>query len=235
MLTVYHLGISQSDRIIWLLEELGVPYRMEVFTRQSTGYAPDELKAIHPLGRAPVIRDGGITLAESGAIVEYLCHRHGHGRLWVAPAASNYPDFLFWFHLAPGTLSPMSSYKMFAARAGHNNLDHIMRHFLEQFEELLKMMDTRLSSVPYLAGAELTAADIMTMYPITTWGRYNGLDLTPHPNIVAYLQRIEARPAYKRAMDVAGPDRGAGIPPQYALKDPASNWPDASSSYDRNA
>lgn len=225
MLTVYHLGISQSDRIVWLLEELGLPYKLEVFTRHSSGYAPKELQAVHPLGRAPVIRDGETVLAESSAIVEYICHRHGGGEFWVAPEASNYSDFLFWFHLAPATLSPMSMYKMFAVRANYQNLDHIMRHFLEQFEVVLKMLDDRLGAVPYLAGKELTAADIMTMYPLTTWGRYNGLHLKPFPNIVAYVQRVEARPAYRRAMDIAGPDRGAGIPPCYTLEEPGpANW-----------
>ncbi|MGE4432000.1 MAG: glutathione S-transferase family protein [Sphingobium sp.] len=220
MITICHLGISQSDRIVWLMEELGLPYRLQAFTRHSSGYAPDELKAVHPLGRAPVIRDEGVVLAESGAIVEYICHRYANGRLWVRPDAPNYADFLFWLHTAPGTLSPMSMYRMFAHRADHRDLDHIMVHFLEQFDILLGMLDAQLGRHPFVGGEDLTAADIMIAYPLTTWTRYNGLDLTPYPNIRAYVRRIEARPAYIRTMDIAGPDRGAGLPAQYTLADP---------------
>ncbi|MEJ2410941.1 MAG: glutathione S-transferase family protein [Novosphingobium sp.] len=220
MITIYHLGLSQSDRVVWLMEELGLPYKMEVFVRHESGYAPQELFDIHPLGRAPVIRDGDKVLAESSAIVEYICTRLAKGQLWVSPDADNYADFLFWYHFGPSSLSNMASFKMIAHRHNYENLDHIVRHWLRQMDLSFEIMDKRLGEVPFLAGEEFTAAEIMIMYPITTWARYNGTDLSGHKNISDYIRRVEARPAYQRAMDIAGPDRGAGIPPVYTMDDP---------------
>jgi glutathione S-transferase len=220
MITIYHLGLSQSDRVVWLMEELGLPYEMEVFVRHESGYAPRELFDVHPLGRAPVIRDGKTILAESSAIVEYICTRLAGGCLWVAADADNYADFLYWFHFGPSSLSTMASFRMIAHRQNYENQDHIVRHWLRQMDLAFDIMDKRLADVPYLAGHEFTAAEVMILYPITTWARYNGTDFSRHPNIRAYIERVEARPAYRRAMDIAGPDRGAGIPPVYTMHDP---------------
>src|SRR5215813_11918471 len=104
MITVYHLTTSRSERIVWLLEELGVDYQLERFQREETGAAPEAMKAIHPLGRAPIIRDGDTVLAESAAIVEYILSKHGNGRLAVAPEADAYARYVYWLHFAEGTL-----------------------------------------------------------------------------------------------------------------------------------
>src|SRR5947199_7812357 len=100
MITVYHLTSSRSERIVWLMEELGLDYQLERFQREQNGAAPEAMKAIHALGRAPVIRDGDTLLAESGAIVEYIVHRYGNGRLAVPPNAATYPRYLYWLHFA---------------------------------------------------------------------------------------------------------------------------------------
>jgi glutathione S-transferase len=103
MLTVHHLGISQSERIVWLCEELEIPYRLERYDREGgRGRAPAAYKALHPAGTAPVITDGDVVLAESGAIVEYIIQEHGNGRLSVAKGQPNFADYLFWFHFANG-------------------------------------------------------------------------------------------------------------------------------------
>jgi glutathione S-transferase len=112
MITIYHLGVSQSDRIVWLAEELGLDYQIEWFHRGPTMVAPDELKAIHPMGRAPVIRDGALVLAESGAIVQYLIERHGEGKLAVPAGAPNHADYLFWFHFAGSSFMPLVMVEM---------------------------------------------------------------------------------------------------------------------------
>ena len=104
MITIYHLETSRSERIVWLMEELGLEYQLEVFPREATGAAPAPLKAIHALGRAPVIRDGDTVLAESGAIIEYIVHRHGGGRLVPATTDPAYPRYLYWLHFSEGSL-----------------------------------------------------------------------------------------------------------------------------------
>src|SRR4029078_164574 len=107
MLTVHHLGISQSERIVWLCEELSIPYQLVNYERDPvTRLAPAQYKALHPFGTAPVIVDGSVVLSESGAIIEYIIARHGKGRLAVRPDAPNYADYLFWFHFANGSMMP---------------------------------------------------------------------------------------------------------------------------------
>ena len=205
MITIYHLGVSQSDRVVWLAEELGLSYQIEWFHRQADMLAPPELADVHPLGRAPVIRDGGRVIAESGAIVEYLARRYGEGRLTVAPDAANFADYLFWFHFASGTLMPFLMVEM-TVQVGAASRDHgMIRHIAGQLETVYRLYDDRLADVPYLAGEELTLADIMSAFAFTAMANYGGRDLSKHPNIRTYVQRLEARPAYVRAMAIAGP------------------------------
>lgn len=205
MLTVYHLGISQSERIVWLCEELAIPYELVLFQRDPvTRLAPDEYKALHPIGTAPVIRDGDTLLGESGAIIEYIIHRHGGGRLAVPPEAANYPQYLFWWHFANASLMTVEMMKMTLGRV--ENPDEFRAKIVKSREEkAYALLEKQLGETPYLAGDQLTAADIITLFPLTTMRVFTSKDLSPYPNILAYLQRIRARPAYQRAMAKGDP------------------------------
>ena len=147
MLTVHHLGVSQSERIVWLCEELGLPYELKIYDRDAvTRLAPPEYKALHPLGAAPVIEDGDVLLAESGAIVEYIVARYGKGRLVLAPDHPDFAQFLYWFHFANGTLQPATGRNMILGR-----LD------LPADNALIKAMKARLDLALGLVEAQLPA------------------------------------------------------------------------------
>jgi glutathione S-transferase len=205
MLIVHHLGKSQSERIVWLCEELGIPYELKHYTRDAvTQLSPPELVALTPLGTAPVITDGSLVLAESGAIVDYLLARHGNGRLVFGPAHPEFATYLFWFHYANGNLQPNMGRNMVLSRLDLP-ADHPMRSRLfGRLQLALAMVDQRLGEVDYLAG-EFTAADIMTVFSLTTMRYFMPLDLKPYPNILAYLQRVSRREAYQRAMQKGDP------------------------------
>jgi glutathione S-transferase len=211
MLIVHHLGISQSDRVLWLCEELGLPYEMRKYDRDPvTRLAPDAYKALHPAGTAPVIQDGELVLAESGAIVEYLLGRYGNVRLTVAPDHADYGNYLFWLHYAGATLSTTAMMRMMLEGAGAP-ADHPMRGFVAaRTDAAYGMVERRLGEAPYFAGRELTGADIMMVFPLTTMRLFAPYDLSNSPNTLAYLQRIGARPAFQRAM--AKGDPGFEVP-----------------------
>lgn len=206
MLTVHHLGLGQSERIVWLCEELGLDYHLERHTRDPvTRLAPPSLLAVHPLGAAPVLQDGDVLLAESAAIVEYIIARHGQGRLKPAPDAPDYADFLHWFHLANGTLQPAMLRLMMATRA-QLPADHpVPASARSRVERLMAHVEARLGEVPYLAGQAFTAADIMSVFSLTTMRHFQPLDLGPYPAVRAWLRRIAERPAYARAMARSDP------------------------------
>jgi glutathione S-transferase len=200
MLTVHHLGISQSDRIVWLCEELAIPYALVRYDRDPvTRMAPAAYKALHPFGTAPVITDGDVVLGESGAIIDYVIARHGGGRLSVAASEPNFPDYLYWFHFA-------EMVEMVVSSLGGDGDGTMVKFARERRERAYAMLEQRLGTVPYLAGAGFTAADIITLFPLTTMRLFVPRDLSPFPNIRAYLQRIGARPAFQRAMKKADPD-----------------------------
>ena len=207
MLKIHHLGHSQSERIVWLCEELGLPYELVHYTRDAaTRLSPPELKAIHPLGAAPVIEDGGLLLAESAAIVEYIIAKHGGGRLKLAPEHADYAAFLYWFHFSNGNLMPVLGRMMVVNRA-QLPADHpVQQNAQVRLDRVLALVEARLGKVPYLAGQEFTAADVMSVFSLTTMRLFQPLDLKPYPNIRAYLQRIGARPAYQRAMVKGDPE-----------------------------
>lgn len=207
MLTVHHLGHSQSERIVWLCEELELEYELKHYTRDPvTILSPPELKALHPLGAAPVIEDGAVMLAESAAIVDYIIAKHGGGRLKLGPDHPDFADFLYWFHFANGNLQPALGRLMVLTRAGLAE-DHPVRKAMQgRLDRVLALVEARLGSVPYLAGEAFTAADIMSVFSLTTMRLFQPVDLAPYPNIRAYLQRIGERPAYQRAMAKGDPD-----------------------------
>jgi glutathione S-transferase len=206
MITVYHLTSSRSERIVWLMEELGLDYQLERFQREENGAAPEAMKGIHALGRAPVIRDGDTVLAESGAIVEYIVQRHGGGRLTVSPGAATYPRYVYWLHFAEGSLMSLLLIALVLSRVPDANASAPGKRVHARMQQMLGFVDAELAAVPYFAGADFTAADIVMTFPFTTMRRYLDYDIAPYANIVAYVKRIEARPAYRKAMALAGPD-----------------------------
>lgn len=206
MLTVHHLGKSQSERIVWLCEELGMPYELKCYARDSkTMLAPPEYKALHPIEAAPVITDGDVVLAESAAIVEFILTRHGAGGLSVASDEPNYPDYLYWFHFVNGTLQPALSRGMFLRFAGLAADHPMVATFAARRHLALSAVEQRLGETAYLAGDALTAADIMIVFTLTTMRYFAPFDLGSYPNILAYLQRISQRPAYQSAMAKGDP------------------------------
>lgn len=211
MITIYHLDTSRSERIVWLMEELGLDYEIEAFERRPDVRAPETLKQVHPLGRAPVIRDGDTVLAESGAIVEYLIARHGGGRLAVAPSEPDFARYLYWLHYAEGSLM-LHLLREWSLDRMLPDADATpgMAGVRETTRLHLAMVGGHLATHPYFAGQAFTAADVMMVFPFTTLLRFRALDLTPFPGITAYLRRIEARPAYQTAMTLAGPGLKAG-------------------------
>ena len=205
MLTIHHLATSQSDRIVWLCEELGVPYKLVRTDRDPvTRLAPDSYRALHPIGTAPIIQDGDLTLGESGAIIDYIIHRHGGGRLAVAPADPAYADYLFWFNFANGSFMPAVMMAMVASMAVGAD-SPVMANLRGRVDKAWGMVEARLGEAAFLAGTEFSAADIITLFPLTTMRLFSPRDLANYPNIARYLQTIGARPAFQRAMAAADP------------------------------
>jgi glutathione S-transferase len=207
MLKIHHLGHSQSERIVWLCEELGVPYELEKYTRDPvTRLSPPELKARHPLGAAPLIEAEGMLLAESAAIVEYILARYGRGRLQHGPDHPDFASYLYWFHFANGNLQPAMGRSMIVGRCGLAPDHPVQASVRGRLDLVLALIEARLAQNDYLAGPEFTAADVMSVFSLTTMRLFSPLDLALYPNILAYLQRIGGRPAYQRAMAKGDPD-----------------------------
>ena len=206
MITIHHLGKSQSERIVWLCEELALPYELKHYTRDKvTMLAPPELVALHPLGTAPVISDGDLLLAESGAIMDYILARYGDGRLVFGPDHPDFAQYLFWYHYGNGNLQPTMGRNMLLGRLGLAPDNPTLLRMQERLHRGLKMVDARLAAVDYLAGDTFTAADIMTFFTLTTMRYFMPVDFGPYPHLRAYLQRIAAREAYQRAMRKGDP------------------------------
>lgn len=206
MITVHHLRRSRSERVAWLLEELGIDYRLERIDRVGGRYAPESLKDIHPLGRAPVIRDGDVLLAESGAIVEYILARHAGGRLAIAPHEAGFADYLYWFHYAEASLMLQLLRESSLVRIVPD-VDRFpgMDKVRQTTREHLEFIDRSLAGKSYFAGGRFTAADIMMLFPFTTLLEFlpGTLDLGRYPRIQAYVAGLCARPAYVRALERA--------------------------------
>ncbi len=206
MLTVHHLGVSQSERIVWLCEELGIPYQLQKYDRDPvTRLAPPEYRKLHPMGIAPVITDGDLVLGESGAIVEYIIARHGGGRLALGPSHRDFAQYLFWLHFANGTMMPAEMIgiiqQMLALPSDHPT----MQALGARGHRAYALLEQRCGEATWLAGEEFTAADIMMLFPLTTMRLFSPRDISAFPNVRAYLARIGARPAYQRAMAKGDP------------------------------
>ena len=203
MITVYHLRRSRSERVAWLLEEMGVEYRLERIDRVDGRYAPESLQAVHPLGRAPVIRDGETVLAESGAILQYILARHGGGALAVGADEPGFADYLYWFHYAEASLMlqllrESSLVRIVPDVDRHSGMARVRQTTRQQLEYI----EQSLAGRDYLAAGRFTAADIMMLFPFTTLLEFlpGTLDLAPYPRIKAYVARLCARPGHARAM-----------------------------------
>ena len=184
-----------------------MPYDLKRYARDAvTGLAPAEYKALHPLGTAPVITDGTLVLAESGAIVDYVIARHGGGRIVLAAAHPDFADYLFWFHFSNANLQPAMGRSMILRRLSPAPDHPVLLAMQARLERSLAVLEARLGDVAYLAGPEFTAADVMTVFSLTTMRLYHPLDLAPYPGIRGYLQRIGDRPAYRSAMRKGDPD-----------------------------
>ena len=207
MLTIHHLGKSQSERVVWLCEELGIPYELKIHTRDPvTMLAPPSMKALHPMGTGPVMADGDMVMTESGAIVEYIIDKYGNGRLKLRPDHPDFAQYLYWFHFANASLQAVMGRNMVVRRLAPPDDNPVKVGTLERLDRALRFMDTRLATNEYLAGSEFTAADIMSVFSVTTMRYFYPADLTPYPNIRAWLKRVAAREAYQRAMKKGDPD-----------------------------
>lgn len=195
MLTVHHLAKSQSERIVWLCEELELPYDFVRYEREASGQAPADYRALSDFHTAPVIEDGRVKLGESAAIVEWIARRHGGEHLLVGPDEDEFADFLFWFHFANGSFVPGLMLDRFPQPTQIPN-------FESRSMRAAKMIEARLGEAEWFAGARFTAADIM----MSLQRFYAGQDLSARPNTRAYLERLYKRPALLRALALAEPD-----------------------------
>lgn len=208
MIEVHHLNQSRSHRVLWALEELGLPYEIVRYERLPSMLAPPELKAIHPLGKSPVIRDGEVTLAESGAILEYLIERYGEGRLAPERGSPEWLRYLYFMHYAEGSLMPQLFLKLVIHKL--SLLGMPARGFVNRnIATHLGFLEGELASRPYFAGESLTAADIQMSYPLMAAGSRGGLDAR-YPRLLDYVKRLRNEPALQRAIDKAGPLEAPG-------------------------
>ncbi|MBO6608649.1 glutathione S-transferase [Altererythrobacter sp.] len=208
MLTVHHLRISQSERIVWLCEELGLEYDLKLYNRDpETRLAPPELKAIHPMEIAPVIEDGDLVLGESGAIVEYIVGKYAPDTdLVPGPDHPDFADHLYWFHFSNATFMTNGMMQIAVGAVGAEMPPPLAK----RVTNALAQIEHRLGESDYFGGSALTTADIMMVFQLTTSRAFNGMSIDDKPNLKAYLQRIGARDAYQRAMAKCEP----GMPPK---------------------
>ena len=202
MITVHHLNESRSQRILWLLEELGLPYEIRNYQRDATtNLAPPELEAVHPLGKSPVISDGDAVVAESGAIVDYIVRRHGDGRLAPDPATPAYDRYQEWLHYAEGSAMLPLMLNLYTMRLGEASAP-LRPRIDSEIDNHLGYVNKALAGQDYLLG-DFTAADVQMSF-VGEVGRVFGR-LATLPNLEAWVNRLHARPAYKRALERGGP------------------------------
>ena len=203
MLTVHHLNDSRSQRILWLLEELDVPYEITFHERDAqTRLAPPELKAVHPLGKSPVITDGNATIIESGAIIDHILRHHGNGRLMPAGDSADYDTYVQWLHYAEGSAMLPLMMKLYTGRLGEAAAPLAPR-IDSEIATHLGYLDAALEQRDWLVGGTLTGADIQMSFVGEIAGRFGVR--AQFANIDAWVARFQARPAYRRALEKGGP------------------------------
>jgi len=217
MIVVHHLENSRSQRVLWLLEELEVPYEIKHYKRDpKTMLAPPELKAVHPLGKAPVISDGDTVMAESGAILEYLVEKYAGGDLKPALEDPRWRDYIYWMHYAEGSLMPPLVMKLvigqvprrpmpfFAKPIARKISAGLMSGFIDpNLQNQLAVIEKHLATHGWFAGDQFTAADIQMSFPVQAAAARADIGQCPH--IAGFITRLEARPAYQRALERGGP------------------------------
>jgi len=224
-LVVHHLNNSRSQRVLWLLEELELPYEIRPYQRDpKTLLAPRELKAVHPLGKSPVLTDGDTVVAESGAIIEYVLDRHGGGRLRPPHGTPEALRFTYWLHFAEGSAMPPLLMKLvfdkvlsapmpfFARPVARAIAGQVLKGFvMPNLTQQLDFMEAELASRPWFAGDAFSAADIQMSFPLEAASQRAGLDAS-RPHLMRFLERIHARTAYHRALQRGGPYDYARVP-----------------------
>jgi glutathione S-transferase len=204
MLIVHHLGVSQSDRVIWLMEELGLPYEMVWHRRGADNLAPASYLALHPAATAPVVQDGDRMLCESAAILEYICHKYAGGKLTVRPDQTNYYDYVYWMHFNNNTLGLFFARLALGTQAPNPNSERMTGLVKRREDGYARFMEETLATSPYLAGPEFTCADIMSVFNLVSFPAFR--DRSDTPNVRAYVERMTKRPAYVKAREIAGPN-----------------------------
>ena len=221
MIVVHHLEHSRSQRVLWLLEELGVDYEVKRYARHpKTMLAPPELKAVHPLGKSPVITDGNATVAETGAIIEYLIDAHDSaGALRPAAGSAAFADYRYWLHYGEGSLMPLLVMKLIFGSIPPKTpalirpiakaiVGTVGKQFLDpNLDTHLGFIENTLQGRPWFAGDQLSGADILMSFPLEAAGTRAG---GSYPAIRAYVERLQSRPAYRKALERGGPYRLLG-------------------------
>ena len=217
MLVVHHLENSRSQRVLWLLEELGLDYEVKRYDRdKTTNLAPKELKAVHPLGKSPVLEDGGAIIAETGAMIDYLLDRHGNGALRPAAGGADYERYRYWLHYAEGSAFPPLLLKLILTRMATAPMPFFAKPIAKSITKAaadrfvdpqlalhFNYIESELGRSTWFAGAEFSGADVIMSFPLEAYASRG--DISNMPNISNFLERIHARPAYKRALERGGP------------------------------
>ncbi len=207
MIVVHHLNDSRSQRVLWLLEELGLPFEIMRYQRDAqTRLAPPELRAVHPLGKSPVLSDGGRVIAESGAIVDYLIRRHGGGRLQPDPSTQAYDEYVHWLHYAEGSAMLPLMLHLYVSRLGAAGAPLAPR-IESEIANHLGYVDGALAGRTWLLGEQFTGADVQMSFVGEIAGAYGKRG--PYPNLEAWVKRFQMRPAYKAALERGGAYRFA--------------------------
>ena len=203
MLIVHHLNNSRSQRILWLLEELGVEYEIKHYERDAaTNRAPDELKAVHQLGKSPVIEDGDLIVAETGAIIVYLLDKYGNDTLRPPKDTQEYVDYVHFLHFAEGSAMLPLMLALYTSRLGKAAAP-LGSRIMSEIDNHFSYMNNEVEKGGYLMGPEFSAADIQNSFTLEA-GKLRGF-LDNYPNLIDLLARLQARPAYRRALEKGGP------------------------------
>jgi len=217
MLTLHHLENSRSQRVLWLLEELGLDYDVKVYKRDAqTNLAPAELRKVHPLGKSPVLEDEGRIIAETGAIIEYILDHYDGGKLRPSPVSDDFERYRYWLHAAEGSYMPPLVFSLFLNRMETAPMPFFARPIAKKLtgavrngylnhttKALFDYLEDALGKSAWLAGDEMTGADIIMSFPMEAAAKR--LDVSAYPRIKAFVEKVQARPAYQRALERGGP------------------------------